>query len=312
MENITAVTTTSTPKAAMTDLDATLLAGQCAPSTISMYQRDAAAYIAWCKSAGVAPVDSISLARWRTHLATATTMSPNTINRMLSAVKRIVREGASQGFTTQENAAQFKQVAGVRKVAMKERTRPHNRVRITPADMRRMCDAPDTSTPVGLRDAALLATLASTGARIASIAGLTIGQVAKQGRGYIVSIMGKNESEYRPVPLTVEAHKAIMAWVASRPAMSQHVFTSFSGRGNRATTEPMSEVSAWRTVQRYAAQVGLAHIKPHDFRRFVGTQLATRKGVHIAQQVLGHKDPRTTLQNYVLSDMAEDVTEGLY
>ena len=74
----------------------------------------------------------------------------------------------------------------------------------------------------------------------------------------------------------------------------------------------MSEVSAWRTVQRYAAQVGLAHIKPHDFRRFVGTQLATRKGVHIAQQVLGHKDPRTTLQNYVLSDMAEDVTEGLY
>ncbi|MBK7204431.1 phage integrase N-terminal SAM-like domain-containing protein, partial [Candidatus Amarolinea dominans] len=102
MKNIITTDTTTTPKAAMTDLDAALLAGQCAPSTISMYQRDAAAYIAWCKSAGVAPVDSISLARWRTHLATATTMSPNTINRMLSAVKRIVREGASQGFTTQE------------------------------------------------------------------------------------------------------------------------------------------------------------------------------------------------------------------
>ena len=309
--NTTIATITPTSKA-ITDLDANLLAGQCAPSTIAMYQRDAAAYLAWCKSEGVAPVDSTSLAQWRTHLATDTAMSPNTINRMLSAVKRIVREGASQGFTTQENAEEFRHVVGVRKVAMKERTRPHNRVRITPADMRKMCDAPDTSTPVGLRDAALLATLASTGARIASIAGLTIGQISKQGRGYVVSIMGKNESEYRPVPLTVEAYKAIMAWIDRRPAMSQHVFTSFSGRGNRATTEPMSEVSAWRTVQKYAAAVGLAHIKPHDFRRFVGTQLATRKGVHVAQQVLGHKDPRTTLQNYVLSDLAEDVTEGLY
>ena len=99
---ITTVTTTAPTSKA---LDATLLAGQCAPSTIAMYQRDAAAYLAWCKSESVAPVDSISLARWRAHLATDTTMSPNTINRMLSAVKRIVREGASQGFTTQENAA---------------------------------------------------------------------------------------------------------------------------------------------------------------------------------------------------------------
>ena len=291
----TAITTVTTSKD-ITGLDANLLAGQCAPSTIAMYQRDAAAYLAWCKAESVAPVDSTSLARWRAHLATDTAMSPNTINRMLSAVKRIMREGAAQGLTTQERAAQFGQVVGVRKVAMKDRTRPHNRVRITPADMRKMCDAPDTSTPVGLRDAALLATLASTGARIASIAGLTVGQISKQGRGYVVSIMGKNESEYRPVPLTVEAYKAIMAWVDKRPAMSQHIFTAFAGRGNRATTEPMSGVSAWRTVQKYANQVGLAHIKPHDFRRFVGTQLATRKGVHVAQQVLGHKDPSTPVQ----------------
>lgn len=293
-------------------LDANLLAGQCAPSTIAMYQRDAAAYLAWCKSVDVAPVDAASLARWRAHLATDTRMSPNTINRMLSAVKRIINEGAAQGYITHEHAAQVKRVAGVRTVAMKERTRPHNRVRVTPTDMRRMCDAPDRETLVGLRDAALLATLASTGARVASIASITIGQISKQGKGYVVTVRGKNESEYRPVPLTAEAYKAIMAWVDRRPIMSQAIFTSFAGRGDRATADPMSEVSAWRTVQKYAVAVGLAHIKPHDFRRFVGTQLATRRGVHVAQQVLGHKDPRTTLQNYVLSDLAEDVTEGLY
>ena len=302
----TALTTVSTT------LDANLLAGQCSPSTVAMYQRDTRAYSAWCSLAGIAPTEATSLARWRTYLVQDTTNSPNTINRMLSAVKRIMREAAAQGYTTNEIAGQFDHVDGVRRVAMKDRTRQHNRTRISPQDMRRIVDAPDTSTLVGLRDVALLATLASTGARIASIASLTIGQIQQQGKGYVVMLMGKNESEFRPVPLTGEAYKAIMAWIDKRPIASQFVFTSFSGRGNRLTAEAMSTVSAWRTVQHYADAVGLQHVKPHDFRRFVGTQLAAKKGVHVAQKVLGHKDARTTLQNYVLSELAEDVTEGLY
>ncbi len=35
-------------------------------------------------------------------------------------------------------------------------------------------------------------------------------------------------------------------------------------------------VSVWRTVQHAAALIGLAYVKPHHFRRFVGTQLAKR------------------------------------
>ncbi len=43
-----------------------------------------------------------------------------------------------------------------------------------------------------------------------------------------------------------------------------------------STTVPLSTLNVWCTVQGYADQIGLSHIKPHDFRRFVGTQLATR------------------------------------
>ncbi|MBA3532746.1 MAG: site-specific integrase, partial [Ardenticatenales bacterium] len=75
--------------------DHTLLAGQLAPASLRMYQRDFLAYLAFCASPADALVPA-TLARWRTHLAQNTDKSPNTINRMLSAVKRLMKEAASQ------------------------------------------------------------------------------------------------------------------------------------------------------------------------------------------------------------------------
>ncbi len=37
----------------------------------------------------------------------------------------------------------------------------------------------------------------------------------------------------------------------------------------------------------YADQVGLSHVKPHDFRHFVGTQIAERD-IRKVQQALGY------------------------
>ncbi len=50
-----------------------------------------------------------------------------------------------------------------------------------------------------------------------------------------------------------------------------------------------------RTVQGYADRVGLHHIKLHDFRHFVGTQLAKRDS-RTAQTALGHTRIDTTVQ----------------
>ena len=71
--------------------DAAILAGQIAPSSVRMYRRDFAAYVAFAGSAELAK-DPITLARWRAHLAGETKLSPNTINRLLAAVKRIMDE----------------------------------------------------------------------------------------------------------------------------------------------------------------------------------------------------------------------------
>jgi integrase/recombinase XerD len=76
--------------------DHTILAGQLAPSSIRMYRRDFLAYLAFCDSVPEA-LEPATLGRWRTHLAKETQKSPHTINRMLAAVKRLIKEAAGQG-----------------------------------------------------------------------------------------------------------------------------------------------------------------------------------------------------------------------
>lgn len=292
--------------------DTDILAGQVAPSSIAMYKRDFAAYLAYARETGNLAADATTLALWRTHLAGSTTYSPNTINRMLSAVKRVVKEAAQQGYTSHENADAFAHVQGVKTKAMKSRVKKTSRTRIEPADMRRLCEAPNVDTLTGLRDRALLATLASSGCRISEIVTLTATQIHRKGRGYILTVMGKNQEEDREAPLSVEAYNAINTWIGARGSVySQYIFTSMQGRSQQPTAEPLSSVGAWKAVQKYADAVGLNHVKPHDFRRFVGTQLAS-KDIRKAQKALGHKRIDTTARHYVLDELEPGLTDGLY
>src|SRR5262245_31972923 len=290
--------------------DAAILAGQVAPSSVRMYRRDFAAYAQFAGDPETAK-DPVTLARWRAHLAGETTLSPNTINRMLAAVKRIMAEAGQQGYISSTNAAQFADVPGVRTVAMKDRLKKHSRTKITPVQMRRLCDAPDRSTLIGMRDAALLATMASSGARITEIVTLTSSQLVPQGSGWMLSIQGKNDAEPRDAPLSKEAHSLIVAWMQARPIESPYIFTAWAGRGARPTAAPLSEPAAWKLVQKYAAQVGIEHIKPHGLRRFVGTQLA-KKDIRKAQKALDPKCRDTLAQHYILDELEEGLTDHLY
>jgi integrase/recombinase XerD len=177
--------------------------------------------------------------------------------------------------------------------------------------MRRLCDAPDTTTLIGLRDAALLATLASSGLRESEVASLTTAQIEARRGGYIVLVKGKTDLEPREAPLSKEAYEKIQAWIVRRPILSSAIFTGFGGRGRAPNEKSMSGVSVWRVVQGYAGAVGLSHVKPHDFRRFVGTQLA-KKDIRQAQKALGHKRIDTTARHYVLDELEPGLTDGLY
>ena len=287
-----------------------ILAGRISKSSMLMYERDFKAYLLFAGSPEAA-LDATTLARWRTHLAQNTENSPNTINRMLSAVRKIMKEAAQQGYATHEQADHFKHVDGVKVAAMRERTRENNRTRIEPEDMKRLTEAPGTDTLLGLRDTALLHTFASSGLRNAELSTLKKDHIVKRGRGYMVKVRGKNEADYTETSLSVTAYEAIQAWLEKRLVDSEYIFTSCEGRGGRWTARHIQPVSVWEIVGKYAGRVGLSHVKPHDLRRFVGTQVAA-KDIRKAQKVLRHKKIETTAQHYVLDNLEVGLTDHLY
>lgn len=309
----TALTTTVTVLTA-TRFDTSILAGQVRQSSIDLYKRDFKAY---CEFAGSfdRATQPTTLAQWRTELAKGE-KSPNTINRQLSSVRTLMKAAAEQGYISHESAEQFDHVRGVKVAAMREKLKSDARTKITAEDMRRLCESPDTSTFAGLMHRALLLTMASSGLRISEVITLTPGQIkAKQGRGktgYLVYVTGKTDTEAREAPISVEAYKAIETWLNARPVASGWIFTGFGGRGSRdASAVHIHPVSAWEIVKRYAKAVGLAAIKPHDFRRFVGTTIA-KSNPRQAQKILGHKDINTTYKHYVLDELEVGLTDSLF
>src|SRR6185437_1982538 len=105
----------------------------------------------------------------------------------------------------------------------------------------------------------------------------------------------------REAPLKKEAFDLIQQWLKERAVESKYIFTHFDyGVRRTPTADPISTVSLWRMVQKYAHKAGIANIKPHDFRRFVGLELV-KKDPHQAQKALGHKYAVTTRKNYSTS-----------
>ena len=290
-----------------------LLAGRLAASTVAIYAWDCTAYVAFCGYDSTVVLSAETLRRWRTHLVVDTPLSPHTINRMLAAVKRVVKEGAVQGLLDRAVAEAFAQVEGVSVGALRHRLKAHARVRITPAQMRQLCEAPDGQTLLGLRNRALLLTLATSGCRISEVVTLTPAQVTTRDGASFLQVLGKRQQAPREAPLSHEAAAAIQAWLAQRGVgrPDTPLFTRFVGGGWRSTLAPLVVSSAWRVVRKYALQCGLAHVKPHDFRRFVGTELAKRD-LRQAQKALGHQRLETTVQHYVLDELQPGLTEDLF
>ena len=99
--------------------DASILAGQVRATTIAMYKKAFGAYLAFAGSWAQA-LDPATLAQWRTVLAN-TELSPNTVNRMLSSVRAVMKTAAEQGYVSSEVYQRFEAVRGVKVGAMKDK-----------------------------------------------------------------------------------------------------------------------------------------------------------------------------------------------
>jgi integrase/recombinase XerD len=155
-----------------------------------------------------------------------------------------------------------------------------------------LLEAPDTGTPLGLRDRTMLELMYATGLRVSELVGLEVANVnLNQG---IVRIMGKGSKE-RLVPLGEEAIDWLQRYMTgARPdllkgADCKHVFVTARKSG-------MTRQAFWHSVRKHAVQAGIDQsVSPHMLRHSFATHLLNHGAdLRVVQLLLGHSDLSTT------------------
>ncbi|MFQ4149884.1 site-specific tyrosine recombinase XerD [Arthrobacter sp. LAPM80] len=171
-------------------------------------------------------------------------------------------------------------------------------------DVSAILEASGSDTPTGLRDAAMLEFLYSTGARISEGVGLDVDDLvlpddSKDGPS-LVRLFGKGSKE-RIVPIGSYALRALESYlVRGRPALvakgkgTPALF--LNARGGR-----ISRQSAWTILKTVAERAGIeAEVSPHTLRHSFATHLLEGGAdVRVVQELLGHASVTTT-QVYTL------------
>jgi integrase/recombinase XerC len=163
---------------------------------------------------------------------------------------------------------------------------------LTPEQAAALVEAPTArkragSSPLALRDAAILEVLYGCGLRVSECVGLDLGDLesaelrVRRGKG------GKD----RVVPLGRKARAALDAWLASRAMLSplgQAVFVN--ARGGRITTR-----SVRRFVDKHAITGSVPDTHPHALRHSYATHLlGSGADLRSIQELLGHASIKTT------------------
>jgi len=151
---------------------------------------------------------------------------------------------------------------------------------------------PDTATPLGLRDRAMIEVLYASGLRVSELVGLKLAEVSFDMG--VVRVMGKGSKE-RLVPLGEEALALLGRFLReARPGLlaartSDYIFVTARG-------EPMTRQAFWHLIRKRAAQaIPGKHLSPHTLRHAFATHLLNHGAdLRVVQLLLGHADISTT------------------
>lgn len=164
---------------------------------------------------------------------------------------------------------------------------------ISPAELERLMNAPDSSTPTGLRDRAILELLFSTGLRISELCNLSIDDVDLTRDEF--SVRGKGD-KVRVVFLSDDAKSAIQKYLAGRRDMDEALFIQYGKKAKNAKELRLSPRAVQRTLKACAIKAGITRkVTPHVIRHSFATDLL-RNGADLrsVQALLGHAHIGTT------------------
>lgn len=272
-----------------------------APNTLAAYQRDLRRYGAFLAASGVSEPGMITrhrVSEFAQGLSEGadggSALGMRSVARTVVAVRGLHKFWALEGIADADPAADIHPPQPGRRLPKA----------ISVHDVTRILEAAGTDTATGLRDAAMLEFLYSTGARISEAVGLAVDDLvfpdSPDDGPSLVRLFGKGAKE-RIVPMGSYALRALDAYlVRGRPALvakgtgTPALF--LNARGGR-----ISRQSVWTILKTVAERAQVqADVSPHTLRHSFATHLLEGGAdVRVVQELLGHASVTTT-QVYTL------------
>lgn len=278
-------------------LDIDVSAGDAAADTLKTYTRQLQQFLRWCDRRQLNPVTIIKddIKKYRRWMIQQKGYKPATIALKLAVVRRFYQAAVEKGLISLNPAAGVK--------PPREKCDPAEKITyLEQLEVETLLSTiPNDGSLKSARDRAMLAIMALEGTRTVELHRADISNLVRQGKNLGIRVEGKRS--IRVVPLTPEIANLLVDYLhlretrgeALKPARPLFIATGNNSRGQRISRRGIRSI-----VDNYLKQAALKRtpgrtISAHSLRHTAGT-LALRSGAELrqVQDLLGHKDPRTT------------------
>jgi site-specific recombinase XerD len=212
---------------------------------------------------------------------------PSTANKMLAALRGVLREAWRLGYMSAE---EFHRAVDI--PTIKSQTLPRGRALASGEISALMGACSRDVSPAGIRDAALIAVLYGAGLRRSESVGLDLADYNIE-TGELV-IRGAKGRKDRLGYATNGSANALKDWLAVRGNDPGPLFCNIN-KGGRITIHRMTDQAVLHILRKRANEAGVASFSPHDLRRsFISDLLDAGADISTAQQLAGHSNVTTT------------------
>ncbi|MCT9932263.1 site-specific integrase [Planotetraspora sp. A-T 1434] len=213
--------------------------------------------------------------------------SPSTVNKHLSALRQVLYHAWMLGQMTAEDYQRAKAVKNVKGGTRAKAGR--NIAEYEVAAMLKACLA--AGGLIGIRDAAVIAVLQSTGMRRDELAKATRANYDPGDRSLAITGKGGKSRE-------VYLHEVAAVYLGRWLAATEHIRGPLIAPVNRwgdARARHLSSDAIAAALERRRREAELPRLSPHDLRRtFAGDLLDNGVDLARVQQLMGHASPVTT------------------